>query len=766
MKRKLTSKEVIFQFDFKGEDMDLSKDCVLHEYKDVYKEIEEIVLHDEKGDLNIYLVDEFSKDKINDLISRIEEILEGKNPPKDICYVIYDNEKAPKVLILKNGMAVKLKESLEFVKEEVYKIILKFYSTSSANDKDLIMDELNKKRSDLIEFLVEKAKDEGFDIKATSQGFAFMPLKEEGESMTTKEYDGLDMLLKEEILGKVSKLKSSAQDILDSIRELEDKYLDKVKTIMKTYLDDKSKDIKDQCYKDLNGDEVSMNYLEFVINNIIDSAVDNFSGELDDDAEAIDKIIEKFIVNIIADNSGEKHPRVIFESNPTVSNLMGKIEYETQSGTYATSPSLIYGGSLIRANEGVFIVRISDLLNNAGSYEYLNKAIFNKKISYDFYRSYLEILSLSTLDIEEIPFDTKIIIIGDFESYNILSEYDSNFKSNFPIHLESNPVMRICKEDMEDIRVRLNKIIKDNNLLQITHSGFKEIVKYLCRKSENRDKIYFNDEDVVRLLQRCCIKAKINGKNQIDEASIQKITEEKSIFEIENIDMYKEGKVLINVDGTKTGSVNGLSVVGTNNISFGKPIRITCVCYKGDGNILDAHKESKLSGKIHEKSLNILKAYINSLYDKYNSLPVDFYLSFEQVYGNLEGDSASVAEVIAMLSALTSISINQNIAVTGSINQFGEIQPVGGINEKIEGFFNLCDSISTIDGKGVLIPATNLSDIILNHKVEEAVRKGEFSIYTMNTIEDAVEILMEDMNWSRFMEISNNEIKRFIGKKK
>ena len=327
-------------------------------------------------------------------------------------------------------------------------------------------------------------------------------------------------------------------------------------------------------------------------------------------------------------------------------------------------------------------------------------------------------------------------------------------------------MIRICKEDMEDIRVRLNKIIKDNNLLQITHGGFKEIVKYLCRKSENRDKIYFNDEDVVRLLQRCCIKAKISGKNQIDEASIQKITEEKSIFEIENIDMYKEGKVLINVDGTKTGSVNGLSVVGTNNISFGKPIRITCVCYKGDGNILDAHKESKLSGKIHEKSLNILKAYINSLYDKYNSLPVDFYLSFEQVYGNLEGDSASVAEVIAMLSALTSISINQNIAVTGSINQFGEIQPVGGINEKIEGFFNLCDSISTIDGKGVLIPATNLSDIILNHKVEEAVRKGEFSIYTMNTIEDAVEILMEDMNWSRFMEISNNEIKRFIGKKK
>ncbi|MCI6276656.1 MAG: AAA family ATPase [Clostridium sp.] len=766
MKRKLTSKEVIFQFDFKGEDMDLSKDYVLHEYKDVYKEIEEIVLQDKKGDLNIYLVDDFSKDKINSLVAKIENMLKSKNSPKDICYVIYDNEKAPKVLILKNGMAKKLKESLEFVKDEMYKLILKFYSTSAANDKDIIMEELNKKRSDLIEFLVEKAKDEGFDIKATAQGFAFMPLKEEGEAMTTKEYDGLDMLLKEEILGKVSKLKTSAQDILESIREMEDKYLDKVKVIMKAYLGDKSKDIKETCYKDLNGDDTSMNYLEFVINSIIDSTSENFSGEIEDDADVIDKIIEKFIINIIADNSNVDHPRVIFESNPTVSNLMGKIEYETQSGAYATSPSLIYGGSLVRANEGVLIVRVTDILNNGGAYEYLNKAIFNKKISYDFYRSYLEILSLSTLDIEEIPFDTKIIMVGDFEVYNILSEYDSNFKSNFPIHLESNPVVKICKEDMECIRIRLNTIVKDNNLLPITQSGFKEIVKYLCRKSENRDKIYFNDEDIVRLLQRCCIKAKISGKNQIDEASIQKITEAKSIFEIENLDMYKEGKILINVDGIRSGSVNGLSVVGTKDISFGKPIRITCVCYKGDGNILDAHKESKLSGKIHEKSLNILKAYINSLYDKYNSLPIDFYLSFEQVYGNLEGDSASVGEVLAVLSALSSIPIKQNIAVTGSINQFGEIQPVGGINEKIEGFFNLCDSISKVNGKGVLIPASNVSDIILNHSIEEAVREGRFSIYTMNTIEDAVETLMEDMNWGRFMEISTNEIKRFVGKKK
>lgn len=375
-------------------------------------------------------------------------------------------------------------------------------------------------------------------------------------------------------------------------------------------------------------------------------------------------------------------------------------------------------------------------------------------------------LSLSTLDIEDISFDTKIIMIGDFESYDTLSRYDKNFKSNFPIHLESNPIMRVCKEDMECIRTRLNKIIDDNNLLSMTHNGFKEIVKYLCRKSESRYKIYFNDEDVVRLLQKCCIKAKTSGKNQIDEASIRKITEVKSIFETESLDMYKDGKILINVDETKIGSVNGLSVVGTNNISFGKPIRITCVCYKGDGNILDAHKESKLSGKIHEKSLNILKAYINSLYDKYNLLPIDFCLSFEQVYGNLEGDSASVAEVLAILSALSSIPINQNIAVTGSINQFGEVQPVGGINEKIEGFFDLCDSISEINGKGVLIPASNISDIILNHRIEEAVKERKFSIYIMNTIEDAVEILMENMNWDRFIQTSNNEIKRFMGKRK
>ena len=210
------------------------------------------------------------------------------------------------------------------------------------------------------------------------------------------------------------------------------------------------------------------------------------------------------------------------------------------------------------------------------------------------------------------------------------------------------------------------------------------------------------------------------------------------------LDYYLDRKINIDVTSKISGSINGLSVIDTGRESFGKPIRITCLCSKGSGKLLDFQKENNLSGPIHEKSISILSSLFNSFIDSYSKLPVDFNLSFEQIYGKLEGDSASVAEIVCMISALSRIGVRQNIAVTGSVNQFGDVQPIGGVNEKIEGFFNICNTLDTIENKGVLIPSANVDDVVLNEEVENAIKQGKFKLYSMDTIYDAIEVLMCD----------------------
>ena len=245
-----------------------------------------------------------------------------------------------------------------------------------------------------------------------------------------------------------------------------------------------------------------------------------------------------------------------------------------------------------------------------------------------------------------------------------------------------------------------------------------------------------------------------------------KIAYEEEFIEKEFIKMYKKGKILITLAGEKVGSVNGLAVLDTGYYSFGRPIRITCVAYKGTGRIVDIQKESNLSGKIHEKSISILRGLLSSLLNAYENIPVDFHISFEQTYGIVDGDSASIAEIIALLSALSKYKVKQNIAVTGSVNQFGEVQAIGGVSEKIEGFYKVCKIMDTIENKGVLIPTSNRDELIILPEVEEAIINNKFHIYTMENLNDAIEVLMldEGQTLEMFYEDIKKELKKYSTK--
>jgi len=756
----LSSQDVIYNIDFK--DIDLREDKLdLPEYKwEVYENIRTALEIEDEG-YNVYLIDDFSKVKLKNLKEYIEEILKNRDKPKDICYVIKEDPEKPYPLYISNGKGHLFKKTIEEIQNFYFKSIYEFYNSSTNKKKEEIIENIQKKRSELINELMSNAHKQGFDLRSTTRGFTFIPITN-GEIMTEKEYDALEPKSKEEILKKVNDLKIKSAEILDSLKNIETVEVEKIKKIMNEFLKEQSNRIKEKYRKEFYEDEEVVKFLDEMCEEIENDACHNYSMIYEDDEDKINEIIMRYDVNILVDNSKYDKPRVIFEEDPNVINLLGNIEYKNQNGTYVTDLSLIKGGSVLKANEGCLIIRANSLLSNPTAYYNLKKTIMSGKLNFNYNRGYAELISLSSLDPEPIKLKQKIIMIGDYETYDILFNYDEDFKKIFKIKAQYNPIVNIDHDTKFSLINNINRLCDGGRLKKLDEEAIKEVAKYLSRKAENRNKFYIDNDEIRRIITICSNKVEREGKEIITKDDIIKIIYKEDLIEKEIREYYEEKKILLSVKGKRIGQINGLSVVSTGYLSFGKPIRITCSCCKGEGEIIDVQKQSDLSGNIHSKAVNILKGYINEILGRYDKLPVNFHLSFEQIYGKIDGDSASVAELISMISALSNMPIKQNIAVTGSINQFGDVQAIGGVNEKIEGFFKVCKVVDSIEGKGALIPYSNKMDLILNDEVENAIKDGKFHIYTMNTVKDAINILMGDYD-----EVMNNvkkELKKY-GKK-
>jgi predicted ATP-dependent protease len=764
MNRELTPKDIIYEFDI--EDMSERNQLdSMPQYLDAIENIKTALSIDKEG-FNIYLIEDFSKQNLKDIMKYVNKNFEKKSKPKDICYVLYEDEKSPKPIFISNGGGNKLKEALEKMQDQYLECTFQFYNNSINKEKEEIKENIQKKRNELITKLIDVAKDKGFDIKSTNSGFNFIPLSS-GSEMTESEYDILDKEKRESILDSVSVLKDKAKKILEELKDIEVRDLGKIKQIMEAYYKDEMSDLKQEYKNMFMEDEAVQSYFDIICSNIEKSLIDNYSLNYDEDEEKINEIIYKYVVNVIVDNSKNETSPVIFEQDPSLTNLLGNIEYENHNGVYSTDIEFIKGGSMLKANEGCLIIKINNLLSNPSAYYNLKKVLLTEEVDVASNKNFYEFISLGTLKPEPIPIKEKVILIGDYETYDLLYNYDEDFRKIFTIKAECNPLQNIDNDLKASLIFEIKKICSENDFKVLTKGAIRQVAKILSRKAQSRGKIYYDKYEINKLLTLSNNKVQEENKEEIGEDDIIQIGYKKDIIEKEILNSYAEKKMLIDVKDSRVGQVNGLSVIDTGYFSFGKPIKITCCCYKGEGNIVDVQKDSNLSGNIHSKSINILKGYISTINGGFTKLPVDFHLSFEQIYGKVDGDSASVAEVICMLSALSKIPIKQSIAVTGSINQFGDVQPIGGANEKIEGFFGVCKAVDTIGGKGVLIPLSNAEDLVLNEEVEMEIRTGNFHIYTMTSIEDAVEVLMgdADTDFEKVMIAINKELKKYSSKK-
>ena len=763
MKYELEARDVLYKGtvpDIKDENTSYT----IPEYDDLLEKMKTFLTIDSPG-YNIYLIDEYSEHRINTIKDYLKKLFAYKEK-QDICYVIMEDEKSPEPIILSKGKGTELKNSLEDIQNNYSNIAYAFYN-NNITEKNVILKEVQEKRNELIDKIINMAKEEGFRVKAASSGFNFVPIKDE-KALLESEFELLDSKEKEQIIDKVRELKEKAQTILESIKTYELDALQKLKELFLKYLIQEANDFKIRHFNSFEQEKRALDYLKFVCDNIERSLVEIYSSSFDDDEDKLQEAIYKYSINILIDNKNDDCSNVNFEDDPTLSNLMGTIEYENYNGNYITDINHIKAGSFLKSNGGCLILRASDLFSYNTSYFYLKKALINGKVKFDHSKGYLGLLALNSMKPKPIEAKVKVVIIGDYETYDILYNLDDDFKRAFKIRLEYDPKVNNNEANRKILARNIQWEIKEKALTPLDSSAIEEIFRFLSKKAENRNKLQYDEIELNKIIM--CLDSSARKKNKsvikgedVDEALYQKDFMEKNLHQ-----SYKESRILLPIEDKLVGSVNGLSVIDLGYTSFGRPIRITCSCHKGNGYIIDAQKESNLSGNIHNKSVSILTGLINRLFGGYNTIPIDFHISFEQVYGKVEGDSASVAEIIAIISALSKVPIIQNIAVTGSINQFGEIQSIGGINEKIEGFYDICKLKGSVEGKGVLLPKSNVNNIVLRPEVEQAVAKGVFKLYVMESLEDAIIVLMGDskLKAEDILDLANKEVKKYSGKGK
>ncbi|MDP3487923.1 MAG: AAA family ATPase, partial [Bacillota bacterium] len=451
----------------------------------------------------------------------------------------------------------------------------------------------------------------------------------------------------------------------------------------------------------------------------------------------------KYKVNLFVDNKDTKGAPVVREPNAAYYNLMGMIEMQHNMGVLTTDFTKIKAGAIHRANGGFLILEAEDLFSNALSWKGLKRALKHRISRIENVPAASTVIT--GLKPAGIPLNLKVLIIGSYEIYRLLFQLEEDFKKLFKVKVDFETEMNRKDEYVYKMAAFISKHCQDKGLRHFTRDAVCEVVEYSSRLAENQQKLSTRFNDIVELLSEANVWADIAGVTVIDSAHVEKALEQKRFrsdkYEQKIHELIEEGTYLISTDGHEVGQINGLAVYNLGDYSFGRPSRITVNTFAGKSGVINIEKEAQMSGRLHNKGVHILSGYLGKMFAQKFPLTLTATLCFEQSYDGIDGDSASSTELYALLSSLADIPLDQGIAVTGSVNQKGEIQPIGGVNEKIEGFFRVAKRKGLSGKQGVLIPHTNVKNLMLDNEVVAAVAEGKFHVWSASTIEQGIELL-------------------------
>jgi lon-related putative ATP-dependent protease len=686
----------------------------------------------------------------NSIVKSIVKRISLDRPvPDDWCFINnFKDADRPRAVKLPPGkgreLRLDMEKFIELMQNEIPKV---FESKEYEEEKTRVHEELEKAKEVLFNETAGKAQDLGFQLSVTRTGIVKVPLFR-GKPVEPEQLAQLSPEQRLDIEEREKKVDAEIRDFLAKARQLDKEAHEKIHELNRRVahfaMGHQLEDLKEKYKANPRIPEYLSEVEEDILGNLKE-----FLGqtpEMPFHMEGMDRasFLERYRVNVLVDNSGAKGGPVVEELNPTYNNLVGRIERKARFGVFYTNFTMIKSGSVLQANGGYLIVNALDVLRNPFSWDALKRVIKKSEVKVE---DVGELYGITTAGIkpEPIPVSLKVIMIGSPWLYYLLYYYDEDFRSIFKVRSDFDTQMKDAIEERMRYAGFIANMAKAENLLPFSREAVAGVVDYAVRLAEKKGKLSLRFSELSDLVREASYWAEASVSAVVSPEHVDKALDEKfyrsNLLEERIQELLTEGTIMVDVSGAVTGQVNGLSVYDLGDFSFGKPSRITGRVYLGKAGVVDIEREAKLSGRIYNKGVLILSGYLGGKYAQERPLSLSASLAFEQSYGEVEGDSASAAELIALLSAIAGVPVKQNLSITGSVNQKGELQPIGGVNEKIEGFFSVCKNRGITGNQGVVIPQANVKNLMLKKEVVEAVNEGKFKVYAARTVDEGVSLM-------------------------
>ncbi len=707
---------------------------------------------------NIYVLGPSGSGRMTTIQTFLERKARERPVPDDWVYVNnFEDQYSPRAIGLPPGEGGQFRDDMdELIKNLRDEIPRAFESEEYAQHQTRIVRELEEKRKEAFQSMEAYASEQGFALGRVATGLVIVP-KVEDKVLSPEEYEQLDEETRRGFEARRPIVQEELEKAMRQMREVEKDTKSRLRNLDQEIAAFASGHFFDALKEKYADNEELVTHLEAMRQDIIQK-VDLFKGGAEgaEGEEAARPLpaplpsrfaspFDRYRVNVIVDHYQTEGAPVVVETNPTYYNLIGRIEHKAEFGALVTDFSMIKGGSLHQANGGYLIVDARAVLGNPLVWDSLKRSLRNKEIRLEEMSQQFSLVATVGLAPEPIPLEVKVVLIGDPTTYYLLYSLDDEFQKLFKVRADFASDMDWTPENEELYALFIHARCQEENLKHFEQGAVARVVEYGSRLVEDQRKLTTRFAHVADIVREASYWASRNGHELVTAADVQQAIEERVYRSNQVEERLRErigqGTIMVDTEGEVVGQVNGLSIIFLGDYAFGRPSRITARTYMGQAGVINIEREAKLSGNIHDKGVLILSGYLGGKYAQDVPLSLSASLCFEQSYEGVEGDSASSTELYALLSSLAGLSIKQSIAVTGSVNQQGEIQPVGGVTQKVEGFFDVCRVQGLTGQQGVIIPEQNIPNLILREEVVEAVRQGKFHLYPVSTIDEGMTIL-------------------------
>jgi len=701
---------------------------------------------------NIFILGESGTGRSSTIKRVLERRSKDETVPDDWCYV-HDFKEAdrPNCIRMPAGLGKSFRDDMETLIGHVAEAIPKLFESKEYEQaKNSITQESQEKNKKLVQELEEKVNAEGFLLQRTVGGLVLVPTKD-GQPLSQQEYSELEEEERKELEEKGGELQEELNDTLRQIVELEKKLRQALSQMERNFLNSALQHLFEDLQEKYKDHAKVVEHLDNCRKDILNRA-DEFRPSQGPQVAIAgmrqgrqEPSFDQYRVNLFIDNNALEGAPVVYEPNPTYFNLFGRIEHIIQMGNATTNFTMIKPGALHRANGGYLIVDCREVLINLFSYEALKRCLRNGEIKIEDMAEQYRLIATVSLKPEPIPLKCKLVMIGLPKFYYLLYQLDPDFRKYFKVKSDFNSLIKNTWENVQHYALFIATQCRKEDMLHFSPDGVAAVVECAARLADDKNRLSCRFMDLSDLIREASFYAQRQGAETVERSHVELAVESKEYRsnKLEQLvqEFIEDGRIMVDTAGEVVGQLNGLSVYLMGDYSFGKPSRITVRTFMGKGGVVNIEREAKLSGPIYDKGVLILSGFIGDRYAQDKPLTLAASICFEQAYSGVEGDSASSAELYGLLSSLANLPLRQGVAVTGSVNQRGQVQPIGGVNEKIEGFYAVCKAKGLTGQQGVLIPAQNKQNLMLKQEIIDAVAAGQFHIWAVQHIDEGLEIL-------------------------